>query len=81
MKLNGIAVKPSRIRRKAIQRKVYKPNRDYCRCRWESSDGSTISVHRCFRMAVQRAVDVNGVVRVVTYSPDGIVHHGEWRRV
>jgi hypothetical protein len=77
MKLNGIEVKPRRKDKpKAVVPAV-------ARCRWESArqGGSDAVRHNSQRSAIDRAVQLHGCVRVVTQEPDGIVHHGQWRRV
>jgi hypothetical protein len=33
------------------------------------------------KQAIARAVQLRGCVRAVSFLPDGIVQHGEWRRV
>jgi hypothetical protein len=78
MKINGVDVKPVR---KPKSKTGMIPVKGYCR--WESStaNGADIAVHRQFKVAVGRAVQLGGSVRPITYLPDGIVRHGDWRAV
>lgn len=77
MQLNGIGIKPRRKARAKV-RKVLAG-----RCRWESASHtkSSITLHRQLGMAIARAAQLHGFVRPVSYQPDGIVQHGQWRRV
>lgn len=77
MELNGKMVKPLR---KAKVKAVVPING---RCQWESArrGGSETSKHPSQKSAIDRAVQLHGCVRVVTEMPDGIVHHGQWRKV
>lgn len=78
MKINGLDVKPSRNKVKGKARVPVSGNY----CRWESSvAGASVVSHRHRHLAVYRAVHLHGAVRSVAYLPDGVVHHGEWRRV
>lgn len=79
MKLNGLDIK---LPRKPKGRKVRLPS-THTYSRWESAagNGGGAMLHRELRLAVDRAVQLHGRVRVVSYLPDGIVQHGEWRAV
>ncbi|MDD5394840.1 MAG: hypothetical protein PHE17_17620 [Thiothrix sp.] len=77
MKLNGITVHP---KHKPKTKPVVQPNGH---CRWESATGTgaNVTLHRQKRLAIFRAAQLHGIVRAVTYLPDGIVQHGKWQRV
>jgi hypothetical protein len=79
MKLNGIDIK---LPRKPKGRKVRLPL-THAYSRWESAadNGANVTLHRQLSLAIARAVQLRGRVRVVSYLPDGIVQHGEWRAV
>lgn len=79
MKLNGIDIK---LPRKPKGRKVLLPT-THAYSRWESAagNGANATLHRQLSLAIARAVQLHGRVRIVSYLPDGIVHHGEWRAV
>lgn len=78
MQLNGITV---RLRHKVKRKAGCKPA--FPHCRWESASRSksAIARHRRLRLAIARAAQLHGFVRLVSYQPDGIVQHGEWRKV
>jgi hypothetical protein len=81
MKLNGITAKPKhKPKHKPKAKTTLHPN-GYCRWESASGNGAGITLHRQQRLAVARAVQLRGYVRAVAYLPDGIVHHGAWRRV
>ena len=79
MQLNGIPVKQHR---KPKGKTLLQPQA-HAYCRWESVSGADSSVtrHRQMKQAIARAVQLRGCVRAVSFLPDGIVQHGEWRRV
>lgn len=77
MKINGIDVKP---RRKPKPKTGMVTVKGYCRWESASAKGTDLASHRQFKMAVGRAAQLHGYVRPVTYLPEGIVQHGEWRR-
>lgn len=78
MKLNGIDTKPIHTPK---AKALLSPTRAYSRWESASGNGMNVTLHRQMRLAIFRAVQLRGYVRAVTYSPDGIVQHGEWRKV
>jgi hypothetical protein len=77
MQLNGITLK---LRHKLKPKPTLVAT---AYCRWESarSNGTAIMRHPNLKPALNRAEQLHGCVRTVTYLPDGIVRHGEWRKV
>ncbi len=78
MQLNGIPIK---LRRK-VKRKV-RCQPAFPHCRWESASRSksAIARHRRLGLAIARAAQLHGFVRPISYQPDGMVQHGQWRKV
>ncbi len=78
MQLNG---QPCKLRRKAKRKVTCKPSHPYYRWESASSAKSTITQHRQPGLAIARAAQLHGFVRSVSYGPEGIIRHGQWRRV